>query len=254
MFDEEAIRTFLEKVPDLKSPWKVLLTIGYVLLLSLACVAFFFLDRRAWYVPLLTQFVMALAAMIISYVHFKVADRYRERYGPLAYRHYFYHLMLPYLVAWYACFFHPLFISGPRIFPTWLAIGLAVLFLLLFLLINAHIERAGFHMVTHGMDVYTVFPEEATLVYGKIYGFVRHPLYLSLTCGCIGLGLLRNNALALLASLLQLMPALAAGYWEDRELIARAGEEHRSYIRRTAALIPLRRMGEFLKLVFFLTK
>jgi protein-S-isoprenylcysteine O-methyltransferase Ste14 len=254
MFDEEAIRTFLEKVPDLRNPWKILLTIGYVLLLSLACVAFFFLDRIAWYVPLLTQFVMAVVATVISYVHFKVVDRYRDRYGHMAYRHYFYHLMLPYLVTWYACFFHPLFIPGPALLPGWLAIGLAVFFLLMFMLINLHIERAGFHMVTHGMDVYTVFPEEATLVYGKIYGFIRHPLYLSLTCGCIGLALLRNNALALLASLLQLIPALAAGAWEDSELIGRVGEEHRAYIRRTAALFPMRRLGSFLKLVFFMSK
>jgi hypothetical protein len=254
MFDEEAIRNFLEKVPDLKNPWKVLLTLGYVLLLSLACVAFFFLDRLAWYVPLLTQFAMAGATTVISLVHFKVVDRYRGRYGPMAYRHFFYHLMLPYLVTWYACFFHPLFIPGRALLPAWLAIGLAAGFLLMFMLINTHIERAGFHMVTHGMDVYTVFPEEATLVYGKIYGFIRHPLYLSLTCGCIGLALLRNNGIALLASLLQLLPALVVGAWEDRELIARVGEEHQAYIRRTAALLPVRRLGAFLKLVFFITK
>jgi hypothetical protein len=107
-------------------------------------------------------------------------------------------------------------------------------------------------MVTHGMDVYTMFPEEATLVYGEIYGFIRHPLYLSLTCGCISLALFRNNAIALLTALLQLIPALVAGYWEDRELIARVGDRHREYIQRTAALIPLNRLGGFLKLVFFL--
>ncbi|HEY69208.1 MAG TPA: hypothetical protein G4O08_01350 [Anaerolineae bacterium] len=254
MFDPEAIRIFLEKVPDLRNPWKVLLTLGYLLLLCLACVAFFLLGRLAWYVPLLTQFAMAVVTTVISWVHFKVVDHYRDRYGSMAYRHYFYHLMLPYLVTWYACFFHPLFIAGPALLPAWLAMGLAVFFLLMFILTNIHIERAGFHMVTHGMDVFTVFTDEATLVYSKIYGFVRHPLYLSLTCGCIGLALLRNNGIALLASLLQLIPALAAGAWEDRELIARVGEEHRANIRRTAALFPYRRLWAFLKLMFFMTK
>jgi hypothetical protein len=254
MFDKESIRIFLEKVPDLKKPWGVLLTIGYVFILSLACVMFYlFIDRIAWFGPLLSQIIMVVIVTILSYVHFKIVDRYRHRYGPMAYRHFFYHLMIPYLVTWYACFFHPLFVSGPQLLPLWLAIGLAVFFLLMFILINTHIEKAGFHMVTHGMDVYTMFPEEATLVYGEIYGFIRHPLYLSLTCGCISLALFRNNAIALLTALLQLIPALVAGYWEDRELIARVGDRHREYIQRTAALIPLNRLGGFLKLVFFLS-
>jgi protein-S-isoprenylcysteine O-methyltransferase Ste14 len=195
---------------------------------------------------------MALIVTAISYMHFKIVDGYREKHGPLAYRYYFYQLMIPYLVTWYACFFHPLFVSGAVLLPWWLAIGLGVVFLLLMMVTNLHIERAGFHMVTHGMDVYTVFPGEATVVYGEIYGYIRHPLYFALTCGCIGLGFLRNNAVALVVTLLQLIPALAAGYMEDRELIDRVGEEHRQYITQTAALVPVRRLWGFLKLLFFL--
>lgn len=255
MFDEESIRIFIEKVPDLKSPWRVLLTVGYVVIQSVLCVAFFFyLDRLSWYAPIISQLVMAIIVTVISYLHFKKVGRYRERYGPLAYRYYFYHLMVPYLVTWYACFFHPLFVSGPALLPRWIAIGLGIVFLLLCFVTSIHVERAGFHMVTHGMDVYTVFPDEATVVYGKIYGYVRHPLYLSLTCGCIGLALLRNNTTALLVSLLQLIPALAAGYMEDQELIERVGEEHKAYIEQTAALVPVMRLGGFLKLLFSLEK
>ncbi|MGD8458410.1 MAG: methyltransferase, partial [Anaerolineales bacterium] len=199
----------------------------------------------------LSQFLMALVTTVISYLHFKMVEGYREKYGALAYRYYFYHLMIPYLVAWYACFFHPLFVSGTMLLPSWLAIGLGIIFLLVMMLANLHIERAGFHMVTHGMDVYTVFPGEATIVYGKIYGYIRHPLYFALTCGCIGLGFLRNNAVALVVALLQLIPTIAAGYMEDRELIDRVGEKHKEYIAQTAALFPIRRLWDFLKLLFF---
>jgi hypothetical protein len=48
------------------------------------------------------------------------------------------------------------------------------------------------------------------------------------------------------------IPALAAAYMEDREMVAREGQAHRDYIQRTAALVPLRRFGGFVKLLFFL--
>lgn len=253
MFDQQSFEIFVDKVPDLKNPRGVLLTVLYVLGLSALCAGFFYyVDGLAWYAPILSQAVMAMVVTAISYVHFKVVDHYRARYGPLAYRYYFHHLMIPYLVTWYACFFHPLFVSGTALLPQWLAIGLGGLFLLLMMLTNLHIERAGFHMITHGMDVYTVFPDEATVVYGEIYGYIRHPLYFALTCGCLGLGFLKNNAVALVVALLQVIPALAAGYMEDRELIERVGEEHRDYIARTSALVPIKRLGSFLKLLFFL--
>lgn len=253
MFDKQRVEVFVDKVPDLRSPGKVFLTVLYALSLSALCGVFFFtVDRLAWYAPILSQLAMALIVTGISYLHFQLVGYYRERHGRLAYRYYFYHLMVPYLVTWYACFFHPLFVTGPVLLPGWLAIGLGVVFLVLMMLSNLHIERAGFHMTTHGMDIYTVFPEEATVVVGEIYGYIRHPLYFALTCGAIGLGFLRNNTVALVVALLQLIPALAAGYMEDRELIDRVGDEHKEYIEQTAALVPVRRLGSFLRRMFFL--
>jgi protein-S-isoprenylcysteine O-methyltransferase Ste14 len=251
MFDEQSLGVFVEKVPDLKKPGAVFLTVLYFLFLGALCAVFFFyVDRLAWFAPILSQLAMALIVTAISYIHFKVVDGYRQKYGPLAYRYYFYHLMIPYLVTWYACFFHPLFVSGLALMPGWLAIGLGSLCLLLTMLTSLHIERVGFHTITHGMDLYTVFPEEATVVYGEIYGYVRHPLYFALTIGCLGLALFRNNWIALVVALLQLIPALAAGYMEDRELVERVGDEHKAYIEETAALVPITRLGGFLKLLF----
>jgi protein-S-isoprenylcysteine O-methyltransferase Ste14 len=248
MFDKESLEIFLSKVPDLRSPWRVALTILYVLAVAFLCGAFFYyVNGLAPYAPLISQFVMVVVVVAIGYVHFKAAGAYRERFGALAYRHYFYHLMIPYLVTWYACFFHPLFVGSPQLLPWWLAILFGVVFLVLFALTSVHIERAGFQMVTHGMDVYTVFPEETTVVHGEIYGYIRHPLYLSLLCGSIALAFFRNNGLALLVALLQLIPALAVGYMEDRELVERAGDAHREYIKKTSALVPVRRLGEFLR-------
>jgi protein-S-isoprenylcysteine O-methyltransferase Ste14 len=194
---------------------------------------------------------MALLTAAISYLHFRLVGWYRARYGALAYQPYFYHLMLPYLVAWYACVFHPLFIDGPALLPPWLATIAGVFFVLLCPLAALHIERAGFHMETHGLDLYTVFPEETAIVRGEIYGYIRHPLYFALTCATFGLGLLANNWIALIAACLQLIPALVAGWLEDQELIEREGKAHREYIRHTGALLPRQDVPGFLRLLFF---
>lgn len=252
MFDREAIAILVSKVPDLRHVRGIVLTVAYVLLLSALCALFFLaVDRLAWYAPLLSQLAMAMLVTAISALHFRLVAGYRSRYGPLAYRYYFYHLMIPYLVTWYACFFHPLFVSGPALLPGWLAMGLGAVLLLFMMLANVQIERAGFSVVTYGLDLYTVFPEEATPVYGEIYGYIRHPLYFALICGSLGLALLRNNPVALGVSVLHAIPALAAGYMEDREMIEREGQAHRDYIQRTAALFPVKRLGRFLKLLFF---
>lgn len=251
MFNQDALLILLDKVPDLKSPWGILVTMLYTALLAFLCALFFMrVDRLGPYAPLASQLVMALLTVLISYVHFQVVDRYRRRYGALAYRHYFYHLMLPYLVAWYACFFHPLFVDGPALLPPWLAIALGALLLLLVPLLSIHIERAGFHMETHGLDLYTVFPGEAPIVRGQIYAYVRHPLYLALSCGTFGLALLANNGVALGAATLQLIPALFAAWMEDRELLARDRQTHHAYLRRTGALLPRRNTPAFLRLLF----
>jgi protein-S-isoprenylcysteine O-methyltransferase Ste14 len=223
----------------------------YATALGFLSVLFFhYLDGLSWAAPLISQGIMALLTALISWLHFKLAGWYRDRYGSLAYRHYFYHLVLPYLVAWYACFFHPLFIGGPPLLPAWLAIALGVFFLLLVPITSLHIERAGFHMETHGLDIYTVFPEETQVVRGEIYAYIRHPLYFALTCGTFGLAFLANNWIALGAAVLQLVPALLAAWMEDRELLERDGVAHREYIQSTGALLPRRDIVGFLRMLF----
>jgi protein-S-isoprenylcysteine O-methyltransferase Ste14 len=251
MFNSEALQILLDKVPDLRSPWGILLTMLYTAVLALACGLFFYLvDGLGPYAPLGSQLVMALLTVLISYLHFRLVDAYRRRYGEMAYRYYFYHLMLPYLVAWYACFFHPLFIHGPALLPTWLALVLGLCFLLLVPITSVHIERAGFHMETHGLDLYTLFPGETAIVRGEIYGYIRHPLYFALSIGTLGLALMANNWIALAAGLMQLIPALFAAWMEDRELLERDPAAHGEYMRNTGAILPRRDVPGFVRLLF----
>lgn len=250
MFNSEAAAVLLEKVPDLKRPVGILLTVLYTLALCGVCVVFFYaVDRMGPAAALVSQTIMALIVVLISYLHFVLAPRYRQRYGEMAYRYYFYHFMLPYLVTWYAVFFHPLFVGGSVLLPTGVALVLGVLGVALMVLASLQIERAGFHMETHGMDLYTVFPEETTVVHGVIYGYIRHPLCFALLVGSLGLAFFRNTDLALLVSMIQIIPVVFSAVMEDRELIERAGDEHRAYVARTPMLVPLRRLPGFVRLL-----
>jgi protein-S-isoprenylcysteine O-methyltransferase Ste14 len=76
-----------------------------------------------------------------------------------------------------------------------------------------------------------------------------HPLYFALSCGTLGLAFFANNWIALVAGLLQLIPALYAGWMEDRELVERGGAAHEAYIRKTGALLPRRDVTGFFRLL-----
>jgi protein-S-isoprenylcysteine O-methyltransferase Ste14 len=94
-----------------------------------------------------------------------------------------------------------------------------------------------------------VFPGETATVRGEICAYIRHPLYLALTCGAFGLTFLANNWIALGAALLQLIPALFVDWLEDRELVGRTGRAHEATIRKTGALLPRRDVLGFLPLL-----
>ena len=249
---KEEYQIFLNKVPALRSLGKIVLTIIYMLsLILISILYFFYLDPIIWFMPVATQSLMAVIVVTIGYIHLQNAEPYRKKYGDLAYQPFFYHYIIPLLVSWYALFFHPLFISGIRLLPFLISIIIAIVFLIMFILIAIHIERAGFKMITHGMDLYTVFPEETSIVRGEIYGFIRHPLYLSLTCGCFALAFIANNLIAILAAIIQLIPCILVAKMEDKELIKRVGDAHKDYINSTRILFPFKRILGFLKLLFF---
>ncbi len=250
---KEEYQIFLNKVPALRSIGKVILTIIYILsLIALSILYFYYLNPIMWFMPITTQSLMAIIVIIIAYLHFKKTENYRKNYGDLAYQVYFYHFIIPLLISWYALFFHPLFISGKPLLPFLISICIAIFFFIIFILVSIHIERAGFKMVTHGMDLYTVFPEETTIIRGEIYGFIRHPLYLSLTCGCFGVAFIANNLMAIMAAIIQIIPCIFVAKMEDRELIERDGDPHRDYINSTKILFPYKRILGFFKLLFFL--
>ena len=248
---KEEFDIFLKKVPALRSTGKIILTLLYIFgLIGLLIVYHYFFNPIFWFMPIVNQSLITVFVIIIAYFHLKIAKSYRKKYGERAYQPYFYRYIIPLLVFWYDLFFHPLFIGGTTILPFLISICFAVFFIIMFILVSIHIERAGFKVITHGIDIYTIFPEETTIVRGEIYGYIRHPLYLSLTCGCFGLAFIANNLIAIVAALIQLIPCILVGKMEDKELIKRDEASHREYITSTALIFPFRRILGFFKLLF----
>ncbi len=245
---------FLSKVPALKNPISAIATFLYIALLFLmAMIFFYFMDKLIWFAPLINQLIMVIVTVVIGYLHIKTSNAYRKKYKELAYQYHFYHIMIPYLVAWYACFFHPLFIKGEALMPYWISIPLGILCIVITVLTNIHIERAGFKNITHGMDIFSIYPEETSAVHGEIYSYIRHPLYFSLIVGALGLSLFMNNWMSVSVALFIILPSLIIGRIEDNELLKRYGNQHKQYIKNTAMLFPIRKLIQYFRLLLFIS-
>ena len=244
-----------EKVPEFGTPWKCVVIFIFWFFLFFLCMLFFlWFDSLVWYGPLISQLIIASICSVFSYGHMKNAKKYREKYGQLAYRYFFFHFIMPIFITYYSCVFHPLLVGGDLILPYWLAIIIGA-FLFLFRPLTAiHIKHSGFDNVGHGLGIYTVFPEEGTVVSSKIYSFIRHPIYLGSFCAALGFGFIRNNLIAIFTALIFLIPIYIETRLEDKELIKRFGEEHINYIKNTSALFPRKKIIKFLKFLFFLER
>lgn len=240
-----------EKVPEFRSPLKMggIVTGGLLIFLGIM-VFFWWVDRSVQYGVLVSQLTVALICSAFSYAYTKKAAAYRQEYGTLAYRHFFFHFVLLLLITGNACLFHPLIVGGNPLLPFWLAIIIGIFFILMRFLFEWHIRKSGFDEIGHGLGVYMVFPEEGRRISSGIYSHVRHPMHAGDFCLALGVAVVRNNAFALLAALIAFIPFVVETRLEDKELTKRFGEEHREYVKNTGAFFPRKNIGAFLKLFF----
>ncbi|MDI6889136.1 MAG: methyltransferase [Methanocellales archaeon] len=252
MTQKKGYELLKEKVPEFRIPWKsAAIFIIWFLLFMLCMVFFWWFDSLVWYGALISQLVVALVCCVFAYGHMKNAKKYREKYGELAYRYFFFHFIMPIFATWFACIFHPLLVGGEALLPFWLAIVIGVFLIIFRPLTTLHIRKSGFDTVGHGLGIYTVYPEEGTGVSSEIYSYIRHPMYLGSFCATLAFAFFKNNILSLLTALIFLIPVLVAGWLEDKELTKRFGDEHKKYIKNTGALFPCKNIWKFLKLLFF---
>lgn len=93
-------------------------------------------------------------------------------------------------------------------------------------------------VLTLGRAMFAATPETHLITHG-LYRYSRHPFYLALILGFLGLALMANNWLALAAALLIVLPVqILRAKREEKELEARFGEEWTFYKSRTAFMLP----------------
>ncbi|MFX0178150.1 MAG: methyltransferase family protein [Candidatus Hodarchaeota archaeon] len=212
---------------------------------------FWWFDSLLWYGIFISQSIFSLITSVFIYRFTTMAEKYKKKYGELAYRYFFFHIVILMLIAGNAGIFHVLIVGGATLLPLWIAIVLGVFFIFMRFLFELRLHNSGFEEVGHGLGIYMLFPEEGTQVKSDIYSFIRHPMYAGDLCLALGLAFLRNNLFAFLVALIAFIPFIVAMKCEDKELIKRFGEEHKQYIQETGAIIPkFKKIGKFLKFLF----
>ncbi len=212
---------------------------------------YWWFDRLLWYGIFISQSIIAFIASIFIYSFTTMADKYKNRYGELAYRYFFFHIVILMLITGNAGIFHVLIVEGPALFPLWVAILCGIFFIFMRFLFEWHLRNSGFNEIGHGLGVYMLFPEEGERIRSDIYSFIRHPMYAGDLCLAIGFAFLKNTLFAFIIAFIAFIPFIVAMMCEDKELIKRFGETHRRYIKETGAIIPrLKNVGKFLKFLF----
>ncbi len=241
-----------EKVPEFRSTLKTVIIIIIGLFIFLGIMIFFWwFDRSLWYGSFISQTIFTLITSVLIYKFTTKTDKYKIKYGELAYRYFFFHIVILMLITGNAGIFHVLLIIGPSLFPLWLAILFGIFFIFMRFLFEWHLRNSGFNEIGHGLGIYMLFPEEGEQIKSKIYSFIRHPMYAGDLCLAIGFAFIKNNLFAFIIALIAFIPFIIAIKYEDKELIKRFGDAHKHYIKETGAIFPhFRKIGKFLKFLF----
>jgi protein-S-isoprenylcysteine O-methyltransferase Ste14 len=136
-------------------------------------------------------------------------------------------------------FRNPLIASNTRSSapPVWaIVVGLLLIAADAILLTTVEIELGGHRLVGHAE-----LTGKGEMTAKSLYAWVRHPRYLGMILAVFGACLLGGSAQLWIAATLWLLVALAAIWFEERELRLRFGPAYIAYSQRVPALLPLRR-------------
>jgi protein-S-isoprenylcysteine O-methyltransferase Ste14 len=270
MEDDTGLEKFLEYMPALTVRYKALLTalFQFVFFVVLMLGFWYIASKNLLFSGIYHAIISILMIVPFAYITMnseRVREKYRKKFGRLAYQKLFYRYIIYQNVFGNTSrycrillktdYLLPAFITFPShfltnsYFPIYLALPLGLILLIFGLLLwNPSKE---FNVDLH-MYVYLIFPEDSRIVESEIYSIIRHPKYLAECLFAIGVGFIANNLIAILFSFFHVIPMLSLIIIEDRELKRRLGEKFLKYKEKVPALIP--RYGnwkKFLKILIF---
>ncbi len=82
------------------------------------------------------------------------------------------------------------------------------------------------------------FENTSVLVKSGIYGYIRHPLYLSIFLLGTGIMLKNPDHLQIVLSIVNLIAVYVTASIEENEMIAKFGDEYRGYMKETKMFVP----------------
>lgn len=82
------------------------------------------------------------------------------------------------------------------------------------------------------------FENTSALVKSGVYGYIRHPLYLSIFLLGTGIMLKDPDKYQLILGTVNLVAVIITALTEEKEMITRFGDEYRQYMKETKMFIP----------------
>ena len=106
------------------------------------------------------------------------------------------------------------------------------------LIFSIYPVTAGFILLKREGKPDNNFENTSALVKSGVYGYIRHPLYLSLVLLGTGIMLKYPGTIQLILGAINMVAVFLTALVEEKEMIARFGDEYRVYMKETKMFIP----------------
>jgi len=106
------------------------------------------------------------------------------------------------------------------------------------LILSAYAVIDGFLLLKRKGKPDSNFENTSILVKSGIYGYIRHPLYLSVFLLGTGVMLKKPEAIQIALAVINLIAVYITARIEEQEMIAKFGNDYREYMKETKMFIP----------------
>jgi protein-S-isoprenylcysteine O-methyltransferase Ste14 len=106
------------------------------------------------------------------------------------------------------------------------------------LIVSLYVVITGYLLLKRKGKPDSNFENTSLLVKSGIYGYIRHPLYLSVFLLGTGVMLKNPGSLQLLLGAINLIAVYFTARIEENEMIAKFGDAYREYMKETKMFIP----------------
>jgi len=107
------------------------------------------------------------------------------------------------------------------------------------LILSAYFVITGYLLLKRKGKPDSNFENTSVLVKSGIYGYIRHPLYLSIFLLSIGVMLKDTGPVQIALGVINLIVIWVTARIEEKEMIAKFGDDYRVYMKETKMFIPL---------------